>query len=137
MINVRDIDHVVIRTDRLEAMLQFYVKVLGCPLERRVDDVGLIQLRAGRCLIDLVSVDGVIGRQGGPAPGSNGHNMDHFCVRVDPFEEAEIREHLRRHGIEPGPTETRYGAEGSGPSIYIRDPHGNTVELKGPPSTPQ
>ncbi len=133
MIRVREIDHVVIRTDRMEAMLQFYVDVLGCPVERRLDDLGLVQLRAGRSLVDLVEVDSVIGRQGGPAPGTAGHNMDHVCLRVDPFEEKGIREHLRRNGIEPGPTEQRYGAEGSGPSIYVPDPDGNTVELKGPP----
>jgi catechol 2,3-dioxygenase-like lactoylglutathione lyase family enzyme len=134
MIRVRDIDHVVIRTDCLEAMLRFYVDVLGCPVERRLDDVGLIQLRAGSSLIDLVPVDSLIGRQGGPAPVADGHNMDHFCLRVEPFEEAQIRQHLKLNGIDPGPTETRYGAEGSGPSIYVRDPGGNTVELKGPPN---
>ena len=133
MISVRDIDHVVIRTDCVEAMLRFYVDVLGCPVERRIDDVGLIQLRAGRSLIDLVPVNSQIGRQGGPAPGGNGHNMDHFCLRIEPFEEKQIREHLKHNGVEAGPTETRYGAEGSGPSIYLRDPGGNTVELKGPP----
>ena len=136
MIRVREIDHVVIRTDRLAEMLRFYVDVLGCPVERRVEELGLVQLRAGRSLVDLVEVDSVIGRQGGPAPGPEGHNMDHVCFRVDPFEERGIRNHLLRNGIEPGPTEQRYGAEGSGPSMYLRDPGGNTVELKGPPGEP-
>lgn len=133
MIRVREIDHVVIRTGRLDDMLRFYAHVLGCPVERRLEEAGLIQLRAGRCLIDLVPVDGLIGRQGGAAPGKEGRNMDHFCLRVEPFEEARLREHLSRNGIEAGPTEKRYGAEGTGPSIYVQDPDGNTVELKGPP----
>ena len=74
-----------------------------------------------------------LGRQGGAAPGSGGRNMDHFCVRVETFDEAAIRRHLASHGVDAGPTESRYGAEGQGPSIYINDPEDNVVELKGPP----
>ena len=94
---------------------------------------GLIQLRAGRSLIDLVPVQGKLGREGGAAPGKEGRNLDHFCFRVDPFNEAKIRGHLQKHGICAGATEYRYGAEGEGPSIYLTDPEGNVVELKGPP----
>lgn len=132
-IKVREIDHVVLRVSDVPQAMKFYCEVLGCVEERRADRLGLIQLRAGRSLIDLVDVNGEIGKKGGPASGSEGHNMDHFCVRVDPFDEPAIRRHLNRHGIEAGPTESRYGAEGSGPSIYLQDPEGNTVELKGPP----
>lgn len=132
MIRVRGIDHLVLRSARPEAMIAFYTDVLGMSVERRIDDIGLIQLRAGTSLVDLVPVDSELGRQGGPAPGPLGRNLDHFCVRVDPFDEAAIRERLRTLGVEAGPTEQRYGAEGSGPSIYIQDPDGNTVELKGP-----
>ena len=133
MIPIREIDHVVLRVADLPAMLAFYCDVLGCTVERRVDALGLVQLRAGRCLIDLVPVDSALGRAGGAAPGSGGRNMDHFCVRVEPFDEAAIRRHLADHGVEAGPTESRYGAEGAGPSIYISDPENNVVELKGPP----
>jgi extradiol dioxygenase family protein len=59
--------------------------------------------------------------------------MDHFCVRVEPFDEQDIRRHLEAHGIEAGPLAARYGAEGEGPSIYVTDPEANVVELKGPP----
>ena len=114
-------------------MLVFYGEVLGCPVERRKDDIGLVQLRAGASLIDLVPVDSLLGRAGGRAPGAEGRNMDHFCLRVEPFDEAAIRRHLQERGVEAGPTESRYGAEGDGPSIYLTDPEGNTVELKGPP----
>ncbi len=132
MIRIREIDHLVLRTERLEAMIAFYTDVLGMSVERRLEDIGLIQLRAGRSLLDLVPVDSELGRKGGAAPGAHGHNLDHFCVRVDPFDEGALRDHLKTRGVEAGPTERRYGAEGTGPSIYIQDPDGNTVELKGP-----
>lgn len=131
----REIDHLVLRTSRIDDMIQFYCDLLGCTLERRVDDIGLIQLRAGRSLIDLVDVDGELGRAGGSAPGEQGRNLDHLCLRMDPFVETEIRAELQRSGVSAGETATRYGAEGEGPSIYIKDPDGNTVELKGPPAT--
>lgn len=134
MIPIRDIDHLVLRVADLDRMLRFYVGVLGCAVERRRDDLGLVQLRAGRSMIDLVPVDGVLGRAGGAAPGDQGRNLDHFCLRVEPFEEPALRAHLQRHGIEAGPVAQRFGAEGEGPSIYLADPEGNVVELKGPPA---
>lgn len=132
MIRIREIDHLVLRVLDLERMLQFYCGVLGCTVERRLDELGLVQLRAGRSLIDLVPVTGPLGRAGGAAPGAEARNLDHFCVRVDPFDEPCIRAALAQQGIEAGPVATRYGAEGAGPSIYLTDPEGNTVELKGP-----
>ena len=133
MLPIRDIDHLVLRVRDLEAMLRFYGQILGCPVERSLEALGLVQLRAGRSLIDLVPVDGQLGRVGGAAPGKGGRNLDHFCLRLEPFDEASIRAHLQLHGVEAGNTEVRYGAEGFGPSIYIQDPEGNVVELKGPP----
>ena len=132
-IRIRDIDHVVLRVSDLDRMIEFYCGVLGCPLERRNDDIGLVQLRAGRSLVDLVPVDGELGRAGGAAPGREGHNMDHVCFRLESFDETSLAEHLSTHGVEPGRVVTRYGAEGAGPSMYVEDPEGNTVELKGPP----
>jgi catechol 2,3-dioxygenase-like lactoylglutathione lyase family enzyme len=114
-------------------MLEFYCGALGCTIERRDDQIGLVQLRAGRALLDLVPVDGQLGRQGGAAPGAQGHNMDHVCFRVEPFDAQAIGEHLAACGLDYGPVELRYGAEGQGPSIYLNDPERNTVELKGPP----
>jgi len=83
-------------------------------------------------MLDLVPVDGALGRAGGAAPGAAGRNLDHFCFRVEPFDEAAIRAHLKAQGVEAGPAEMRFGAEGEGPSIYVADPEGNVVELKGP-----
>ena len=133
-IRIRDIDHVVLRVTDLEPMLGFYCDVLGCTIERRNDDIGLVQLRAGRSLVDLVPVSGELGRAGGAAPGSEGRNMDHLCFRLETFDDASLCDYLARCGIEPGRVSSRYGAEGSGPSMYIEDPEGNTVELKGPPT---
>ncbi|GAC1692524.1 MAG: VOC family protein [Steroidobacteraceae bacterium] len=134
MIRIRDIDHLVLRVTGLEKMLAFYCGVLGCTVERRQEQPGLVQLRAGRSLIDLVPVEGRLGRAGGRAPDGEGRNLDHFCLRIEPFDALAITAHLRKHGTLPGEVQQRYGAEGEGPSIYVADPDGNTVELKGPPA---
>jgi glyoxylase I family protein len=134
MIHIREIDHLVLRVVDLEKMLGFYCRALGCTVERRQDDMGLVQLRAGRSILDLVPVQGKLGQAGGAAPGKEARNLDHFCFRVEPFNETSIRSHLEAQGIEAGPVESRYGAEGEGPSIYLSDPEGNIVELKGPPT---
>jgi glyoxylase I family protein len=134
MIAIRGMDHIVLRVVDLEAMIRFYVDVIGCSVERRREDLGLVHLRAGAALIDLVPVDGKLGRAGGAAPGREGRNLDHFCLQVAPFDEAAIRAHLEKAGVHAGDTAQRFGAEGEGPSVYVTDPEGNTVELKGPPA---
>jgi glyoxylase I family protein len=116
MIKLREIDHIVLRVVDLDKMVQFYTGVLGCTIEKRQEAIGLIQLRAGSSLVDLVPVDGKLGKMGGAAPGKEGRNVDHFCFRVEDFDEAAILADLKA----------------AGPSIYINDPEGNTVELKGP-----
>lgn len=132
MFRLVGIDHLVLRVSSLERMLHFYCTALGCTVEKRQDRIGLIQLRAGRSLIDLVPVDGKLGSLGGAAPGKEGRNLDHFCLRTEPFDPEAIRQQLSHHGYSAGPVERRYGAEGEGPSIYVSDPEGNVVELKGP-----
>jgi len=134
VIQIREIDHVVLRVSKLDEMIEFYCDVLGCRLEKDQSNIGLTQLRAGACLVDLVAVDSELGRLGGSAPGSQARNLDHVCFRIAPFDDVLISEHLEKHGIDRGEIESRYGAEGYGPSIYVNDPEGNTVELKGPPS---
>lgn len=131
MINLAAIDHVVLRVVDLDGVMHFYTEVLGARLEKAQEDIGLYQLRAGTSLIDLVPVEGKLGRMGGAAPGREGRNVDHICFRVLPWDGEAILSHLRRHGIE-GEIVSRYGAEGDGPSIYLTDPDGNGLELKGP-----
>mgnify|MGYP003700874417 CR=1 FL=1 len=127
------LDHVVLRARNADALTRFYCDVLGCQREREVPEVGLIQLRAGESLIDIVDAAGRLGRTGGAPPAADtGHNVDHVCLRVAPFDPDAITGHLQRHGLEPSEVRQVYGAEGFGPSIYLDDPEGNTVELKGP-----
>ena len=134
MIKLAGIDHVVLRVSDLETTMRFYEQVLGATLEKTQESIGLYQLRAGASLIDLVPVDGPLGRQGGAPAGAEGRNVDHICFRVLPWDGEAILDHLRRHGIE-SEIVTRYGAEGDGPSIYLSDPEGNGLELKGPPAS--
>lgn len=133
-IAIRGIDHVVLRIEDLDASLAFYCQALGCTVERRIDALGLIQLRAGTNLIDLVPVDSPLGKNGGAPPGAEARNVDHFALQLESFDEAAIRAHLAERGISAGESGERYGAEGTGPSIYVSDPDNNVVELKGPPS---
>lgn len=131
-IPLRGLDHVVIRVRDLGRMIDFYSDVLGCALDRAPGDNGLAHLRAGTAFIDLVDAAGPIGTAGGDLPQAQAPNMDHLCLFVDPWDETAIRAHLADHGVEVGDVVTRYGAQGDGPSIYIRDPEGNGIELKGP-----
>ncbi len=130
---IRQIDHVVLRVADIGRALAFYQDALGLTLERNLAELGLWQLRAGRSLIDLVAMDGQLGRQGGAPPGPEGRNVDHLCLRIEPFDREKLIAHLAAWGIEAGEVARRYGADGFGPSMYIRDPDGNVVELKGPP----
>ena len=120
------LDHVVLRVRDRDRMTQFYCDVLGCTVEKVQDDFGLTQLRAGSALIDLLQP-----RENSTAEWGAGANMDHFCLTIMPFDGAALAAHLRGHGIEPGAPARRYGATGYGPSIYLTDPEGNEVELKG------
>jgi catechol 2,3-dioxygenase-like lactoylglutathione lyase family enzyme len=133
MFQIKHVDHLVLRVVDLQKMQRFYMDVLGCTLEKVQENIGLYQLRAGSSLIDLVPIDGPLGRKGGAAPGREARNLDHFCLSVEPFDAESIIAHLQKNGVECGSVESRYGAEGQGPSIYVMDPEGNNVELKGPP----
>lgn len=131
MFEVAGIDHVVLRTSKINEMLNFYSGVLGCKVERETSpEFGITQLRAGTALIDLVRVDSKIGKLGGGPPSKTDNNMDHFCLRLKMISEEEIRTHLESHSIEVSEFSDRYGAQGIGKSVYIQDPEGNTVELR-------
>ena len=130
-IEVKAIDHLVLRTTKMDEMLTFYCQVLGCSVERETSpEAGLVQLRAGNALIDLVSVDSELGRLGGGAATLTENNMDHFCLQIKTMPEEEIIRHLLSFGLIVEPFASRYGAQGFGDSLYIKDPEGNTVEIK-------
>ena len=132
MLTLRGIDHVVLRVADIEVMRRFYCDILGATHVAYRPQFGMSHLRIGEAMIDLVEVNGPLGRPGGAAPGREGRNMDHLCLRVEPFEQQAVVAHLERHGVKVGDIRNRFGAEGNGISIYITDPEGNTVELKGP-----
>jgi len=120
--HVERIDHVVLRVRDLAGMVRFYETALGFKVERTLDRIKLVQLRAGASLLDLVQ---------GERPESGG-NMDHLAFRIEPFDRDAIASRLSPLGIALGETVQRYGAEGNGPSVYFNDPEGNQIELKGP-----
>jgi len=136
VIQPKGLDHVVLRVRDLERALRFYRDALGFPVERRLDEFGLVQLRVGTSLIDLIPVDSPLGRAGGDEPMAGAPNMDHFALTLSAFDEEAIRAHLAGFEVEVEETRRLYGAEGFGPSIYLRDPDGNRVELKGPADSP-
>ena len=120
---VERIDHVVLRVRDLAGMVRFYERALGFREERRIERLSLVQMRAGASMLDLVASE----TQDAVVP-----NMDHLCFRVEPFDRDAIVMQLAPFGISVGETVERYGAEGTGPSVYFRDPEGNQIELKGP-----
>ena len=130
--HVQRIDHVVFRVVDLARAEDFYRLVLGCEVAKRRDDLGLLHLRAGTSMIDLVAIDGPLGQRSNRANEATFRNVDHLCLRIEPFDEASIVAHLAAHGITPhGPASHNYGAEGDGPSLYFDDLDDNTIELKG------
>ncbi len=128
------LDHVVLRVANPVRLTRFYCDVLGCSVERERPELGLTQLRAGASLIDLIAVEGELGRAGGAAAGRTRRNMDHLCLRIEPFDENALITHLVSNGVAVSEIKSRFGADGYGPSLYISDPEGNVVELKGPPT---
>ncbi len=131
MLQVLAIDHIVLRTTKLDEMIKFYREVLGCTIERETPKTtGLTQLRAGNALIDLVAVNSKLGAMGGGAPTQTERNVDHFCLQIKPMSEQEIINHLENNGVKIGEFTSRYGAQGFGNSIYIEDPERNIVELR-------
>lgn len=127
-IQIRNIDHLVLRVRDIEVMRAFYCDVLGAEHIAYRPKFAMSHLRVGDCMLDLVEAE----KRGLPVPAAGGLNLDHFCFRVEPFDQEAIVAHLKRHNVALGPIRERYGAEGNGVSIYLTDPEGNTVELKGP-----
>ena len=124
---VVELDHVVVRCRDRERSLAFYTRVLGLAEERRLEAIGLIQLRAGASMVDLVPAD--------PPPADSGRNVDHFCLGVELADMEALVRYLREEQVEVlGDPMPRYGARGTGLSVYVLDPDGNIVELKQRPA---
>jgi len=125
-VKIAEIDHVVFRCRDQKKMLDFYTRLMGLVEERRLEQIGLIQLRAGRGMIDLV-----------PSPAAvdeKSENVDHVCLGIEAADMNAVARNLRACGVAiiEGPV-MRYGAHGDGLSIYIHDPEGNVIELKQMP----
>ena len=130
MIKPHALDHIVLRTDQYEKLIAFYCDVIGCVVERTLDELGLTQLRAGSALIDIVDVNKELGKAGGPPPQREGNNVDHFCLQIEPFDEGELKRYLREKGVVVDDFQERYGAQGMGRSLYLKDIVGNNIELR-------
>ena len=131
--SVQRIDHIVLRVQDLNKSIEFYRTVLGCEVVRHREHLGLAHLRAGISMIDLISVSGKLGQRGGAAPAAQARNVDHLCLRIEPFIESELVQHLKVNGLAPlAKAEINFGAEGDGLSIYFQDLDCNIIELKGP-----
>jgi len=124
MLKLRGIDHVVLRVRDIDVMRRFYCEVLGAEHVAYRPEFGMSHLRVGGAMIDLVKGE------------RSGCNMDHLCLRVEPFDRDAVVAHLQAQGVRIGEFGSRYGAQGEGPSQYLFDPEGNLVELKGPPDPP-
>ena len=125
------LDHVVLLVRDMAEAQRFYEQVLGCTVDRALPEYGMLQLRAGASLIDLVDIGSAEG-EWGRHEIEGGRNMDHVCISTGPCGEQAMRAHLSRHGIAIVEEGIRYGANGDGMSFYICDPSGNQIELKSP-----
>ena len=125
------LDHVVILVRDMDEAQRFYEEVIGCTVDRALPEYGMLQLRAGASLIDLVDIGSTEGEWARPET-EGGRNMDHVCIGTGPCREGDMRAHLARHHISIVEEGIRYGANGDGMSFYICDPSGNQIELKGP-----
>jgi glyoxylase I family protein len=114
------LDHVVLRVRDQAATQAFYIDVLGCSLERVNAPLSLIHLRFGEQLIDIL-----------PGNGDGGTGMDHVCLSIRCDDLGKVADVLRAKGVKlEGEIRDRFGAWGSGPSLYFRDPDGYRIELK-------
>ncbi|WP_256638276.1 VOC family protein [Streptomyces murinus] len=118
---IKDFDHLVLNVSDVERALAFYTGPLGLAGER------VAEWRAGTVSFPSVRVSAttVIDLFERPRGESN---VDHICLVVDPLDWQEVIGSGVFDVIE-GPV-PRWGARGSAQSVYVRDPEGNTVELR-------
>jgi len=128
--SLQAIDHVVIRAINAAELVAFYVEVIGCTLAWDRPELGLTHLNAGNAMIDIISIDGPLGKSGVAHAAGPGRNVDHLCLRIRPFDFEALRSHFEAFGIALAAPQMRFGAQGNGLSIYFTDPEGNGIEFK-------
>lgn len=126
------IDHVLLLVEGMKRAERFYTQVLGCVIESRLPQYGMLQLRAGAALIDLVDISAKEGSWAVP-PVAGGRNLDHLCLALGAHDKVRLRTHLARHRVRVIEEGVHAGSRGESFSLYVRDPSGNVIELKGPP----
>jgi len=126
-------DHIVLNVSDMEAMLDFYLRLLELPAERleayREGKVPFPSVRLGEDTIIDFFPEKMWARQGEAGPC--GAHLNHFCLALEKTEWDKLAERLKKGGvaIEAGPAE-RWGAYGTGISIYFRDPENNLIEAR-------
>src|SRR5437899_12068335 len=93
------LDHVVLLVGDMERAKRFYCDVVGCSVDQELPQYGMLQLRAGSSLIDLVDTSGEEGAWARP-PVEGGRNLDHVCLAARGFDPESVRAHLAAHGVE-------------------------------------
>ncbi len=113
------LDHVVLRCGDVEASLRFYVDQLGLEPER------VAEWRRGEVPFPSVRITAttIIDLFGEPGDGTN---VDHICLEIEPTDLDELAGSFpnSRRG------DLLFGAQGYASSLYVRDPDGNTIELR-------
>lgn len=120
MFKVTGIDHLVLRSNNIEKMVNFYVNILGFSIEKINEDIGITHFRMGDHLLDLLKVT---------EKPSKEKNLEHFCLRILPFDYESLKHYFQQHNIELLRYGKRYSAQGMGDSFYIKDPDGNEIEF--------
>ena len=132
MLNVTAMDHIVLNVKDMEAVLGFYIDVLGLPGERveeyRAGDVPFPSVRISPdTLIDLFPRPDRAGKSATP----QSEHLHHFCLVIDKTDMQGVMAHLEAHGVRVGEGPVpRWGARGSGSSIYFDDPEGRHIEIR-------
>jgi catechol 2,3-dioxygenase-like lactoylglutathione lyase family enzyme len=129
-LRVTGMDHIVLWSADVERSVAFYRNVLGCGVERyeqwRRGDAPFPSVRLSPTLLIDVFPGGAedVGQ-------TTPRNLHHFCLAVDSDDLHATAERLRAQGVAvDSDVVVRWGALGDGDSIYVRDPDGNSIELK-------
>ena len=126
-------DHIVLNMEDEERMIAFYTKVLMLETER------LEEYKKGKVLFPSVRLNPntIIDLfpkgmwQTDTTAGQGRDHLNHFCISLGKETWEDLQKRIRDNGIdiEEGPV-PRWGAHGTGISIYFRDPDKNLIEAR-------